>query len=428
MPPADALPPERLRDPLAASPMDDPTGELALAHARAQDLLLRRSQLMVPGELQPLVLAAARELGATDATLYIIDYGQRELLALDARFEPLSVETSLAGRAFRLMEPQEARALHGRRLWVPLIDGVDRLGVLLVELPDDGFVAAGLRGAFGQLAHLLAELLLTTGRYTDTYEWVRRRQPMSLPAELQHSLLPPLTFGTGTVVISGLVEPAYDVGGDAFDYALNGTIAHVAVFDAMGHGLRASQLASLAVGTYRNCRRAGLGLADTVGALDETLAEIYDGDRFVTAVLAQLDVDSGLYRWISAGHPPGLLLRAGQDPVELDGPARVPLGLGRLRRVPAAGQPAEQVRQLEPGDRVLLLTDGVDEARSFDGQLLGRVRLAELAAREAATGLPTPEVLRRLVQAVLRHQSGTLTDDALTLLVEWRGQARPSTG
>jgi hypothetical protein len=113
----------------------------------------------------------------------------------------------------------------------------------------------------GQFAHLIAELYVSNSQYTDHYEWFRRQEPMALPAEMQHDLLPPLTFGTDRLVISGLLAPAYEVGGDAFDYALNGNIAHLALFDAVGHGLQASLLSSLAVSCYRNARRAGLDLA-----------------------------------------------------------------------------------------------------------------------------------------------------------------------
>jgi serine phosphatase RsbU (regulator of sigma subunit) len=290
--------------------------------------------------------------------------------------------------------------------------------VLEVVLPGSGSsVDAQLRHAFTQLAHLLAELLVSNASYTDHYEWFRRRQPMSLPAEMQHRLLPPLTFGTERVVISGLLAPAYDVGGDAFDYALNGDVLHIAVFDAVGHGLQASLLANLAVSCYRNARRSGLDLAHSAAAIDEALDAMFGGERFVTALLGQLDLGTGLFRWINAGHPAAMLLRDAQVVKELGGAPALPLGINGLTG--DADEFPVSSEALQPGDRILLLTDGVDEARNEDGEFFGRTRLAEFAAKEASSGLATPEVMRRLQQATLRHQVGQLQDDATMLFVEW---------
>jgi serine phosphatase RsbU (regulator of sigma subunit) len=306
------------------------------------------------------------------------------------------------------------------RLWLPLLDGVERLGVVEVVPGEDDFSPSDPRiQDLGQLAHLAAELLVSKQSYTDAYEWHRRQQPMALAAEMQHLLLPPRTFGTDRLVVSALVAPAYEMGGDAFDYALNGHIAHLAVFDAIGHGLQASALANVAVSCYRNSRRAGLDLAHAALLIDRTLAELFSGERFVTALLAQLDVVSGELRWVDAGHPAPLLLRGGHVVKELTGPTAMPLGLNGLLGEPGAEDFPVAVESLEPGDRLLLVTDGVDEARTEDGAFFGRDRLAEFAAREATSGLPTPEVLRRLHQAFLRYQTGLLQDDATTVLVQW---------
>src|SRR3954465_14504947 len=100
---------------------------------------------------------------------------------------------------------------------------------------------------------------------------------MQLAAEMLRAQLPPLTFSTGHLVISGILEPCYDVGGDAFDYAVNGDIAHLALFDAVGHGsqggLGAVILASLALAAYRNARRAGFDLTDTYHHIDAAVRE-----------------------------------------------------------------------------------------------------------------------------------------------------------
>jgi serine phosphatase RsbU (regulator of sigma subunit) len=395
--------------------------QIATAYAAALQELLRGSYLMPPDGLPDLVGRAGRHLGAHEVCLYLVDYEQQVLTPLPvAAGTPrtsVSVDASLAGRAFQRIEIYELEAdASSRRLWLPLLDGVERLGVLEVVVPSAEPLEEELREAFASVAHLVAELLVSNGQYTDTYEWVRRRQPMTLPAEMQHRLHPPLTFGTHRVVISGLLAPAYEVGGDAFDYALNGNIAHVAVFDAVGHGLHAALLANLAVSCYRNCRRAGLPLIESVDAIDAALADGFGPERYATAIVGQLDIDTGLFRWVNAAHPDPMLLRGGQLVKELTCDPALPLGMGGL----TSGRSYEVCEEsLQPGDRLLLVTDGVDEARTEDGGFFGRDRLAEFAAKELASGLPTPEVMRRLQAAILRYQTGKLQDDATTVFVEW---------
>lgn len=399
--------------------------DLSAAYAEALEVILDGSRLNAPDQLPELVAKGARCLGAVQTVVYLVDYEQATLSPLDVSGvprSPLSVEGSIAGRAFRMVEQQVTDAGESRRLWMPLLDGVERLGVLEFVVATEGAqLTDGELAAFKQLAHLTAELLVTNALYTDAYEWPRRRQAMSLPAEMQHRLLPPLTFGSNRIVISGLLAPAYDVGGDAYDYAVNGNIAHVALFDAVGHGLQASVLAHLAVSCYRNSRRAGLDLVATALAIDTVLEQMFGAERYVTAVLCQLDIDTGVLRWLSAGHPEPMLLRDGHVVKELSCEPILPLGLNRMAADPRAllGSAVVREESLQPGDRLLLLTDGVDEARTEDGDFFGRTRLAEFAAREASSGLPTPEVMRRLQQAILRHLTGKLQDDATTLFVQW---------
>ncbi|MCU1591781.1 MAG: protein serine/threonine phosphatase [Frankiales bacterium] len=393
---------------------------MAAGYPAALHTFLAGSHLIAPADLPALVQRSAANLGASDAVVYLVDYEQQVLTPLPAAAasarEAQSVDATVAGRAFQRVEPQDIGSEAERRVWLPLLDGVERLGVLELVLPVSEPLPGQTLVLLGQFAHVVTELLLSNRQYTDTFEWVRRRRPMTLPAEMQHSLLPPLTFGTTRVVISGLLAPAYEVGGDAFDYALNGNIAHVAVFDAVGHGLHASLLANLAVSCYRNGRRAGLPLQERAAEIDAALADGFGVERYVTAVIGELDVDTGVFRWINAGHPEPMLLRGGQLVKELTCEPGLPLGMGTL----TAGAPYEVCEEsLQPGDRLLLVTDGVDEARTEDGSFFGRDRLAEFAAKELASGLPTPEVMRRLQAAILRYQTGQLQDDATTLFVEW---------
>lgn len=108
-----------------------------------------------------------------------------------------------------------------------------------------------------------------------------------------------------------------------------------------------------------------------------------------------------------------MLLRGGKVVKHLAPPPALPLGLGDR-----AVETAEE--HLQPGDRLLLYTDGVVEARDEHGEFFGVERLVDLLVRESASGHPVPEILRRLSRALLAHQHGRLQDDATTLLVEWR--------
>jgi Stage II sporulation protein E (SpoIIE) len=375
--------------------------------------LLEASHDLAPDQIVAAVAQAGRALDAEDVAIYLVDYEQTVLVPLadDTDRTPLEIDATLAGRAFAALAVQETDTESGRRLWLPLLDGAERLGVLGLTLPG---VDDALRVQCAWLATLIAELLMTKGQYTDSYFLARRRHPMSLAAEMQWQLLPPLTFVTPRVVIAGLLEPAYEVAGDAFDYALNGDTAHLAVLDPVGHDLTATVLAAVTVGSYRHSRRAGLGLADTYAAVDQSIATEFGGERFVTGQLAQLDCVTGRLQWLNAGHPLPLLVRRAKVVDALACHPVPPLGLG-------LGQPEIATTALEPADRVLFYTDGVTEGRNLDGEPFGEARLADLLVRETLAGQPAAETMRRLAHAILAHQGRTPHDDATMVFLEWPG-------
>ena len=172
----------------------------------------------------------------------------------------------------------------------------------------DGALTARLE----QFAAVAAELIMTKTMYGDTLVRLRRRSAMGLAAEMQWSLLPPLTFASTEITIAAGLEPAYEVAGDSIDYAVDGDVARMAIFDGMGHGLQSAQMTALAVGAYRNARRSGLPLAATVDFVEDAVATIYSGDAFITAQMAELDVPTGSLTWLNAGHPDPLLIRGGR--------------------------------------------------------------------------------------------------------------------
>jgi serine phosphatase RsbU (regulator of sigma subunit) len=325
----------------------------------------------------------------------------------------LSVDGTLAGRAFRTVQILSTDRGDRPRLWVPLLDGADRLGVLEFELTSSGDLHdPAVREQCRWLASLLGHLIASKEPYGDDLQRCRLSQPRSASAELIWQQLPPLTGATEAFTVAGMLEPTYDIGGDAFDYALSAHTVSVAIFDAVGHGLPAGLQASAALAGYRSARRDGRGVYDQARAIDDALAAAFPGGSFVTGVVGELDVESGRLRYINAGHPAPLLLRNG----------RVVRELGRGRRLPFGVETegltvAEEY--LQPGDWLALYTDGVVEARNAAGAWFGEDRLVELLTHEIAAGQPPPETVRRLNRAVLEHQGGLLQDDASILLACW---------
>jgi serine phosphatase RsbU (regulator of sigma subunit) len=386
-------------EPPAKSP-----GEEALAS------LLRAAHLTPPDDLPRIVAESAGHVGARAAQLLIVDHG-RALLVPVPGGDPVPVDSTVAGRAFRDAAPQVVDTQDGRRVWLPLVDGLERAGVLGLDLPavDDVLLDRCVR-----FAALVAEVLISKTRVGDTLVRAARTRAMDLAAEMQWQLMPPLTAGTDRVVVSAALEPAYQVGGDVIDYAISSDTAHIAVLDAMGHGVEASTLAAVAVGAYRNARREHGDLLRAAAQIDEALAQQFGAERFVTALLGRLDLPTGRLTWVNAGHPPALLVRGGHVIKELAREPWFPLGL-------ELGAPQTlHEEQLEPGDRLVLYSDGVIEARDDAGRPFGLDRLRGFVERAQADGLAVPETTRRLSRAVVEHQGRGLDDDATHMLVEWR--------
>jgi len=390
---------------------------------RAFRALVAGAHVARPEDLPALAMQAAELLDAEEMTMYLVDYGQNNLVPLAGGGawprDILAVDGTLAGRSFALTEMYETGGDTGHRLWVPLLDGTERLGVL--EVLSKTIPTAQMREQYRMAAAVLSELLATRRLYGDAVERTRRVLPMQLAAEILWNLLPPLTFATKDVVVSAILEPCYDIGGDAFDYAINGDVLHAAVFDSVGHGIDASALTSLAISAYRNARRCGLDLVDTYRSIDKWVRARHPGS-FVTAVMAELDTRRGYCRKISAGHPGELLLRDGKLIKALPAPTAMPLGFGDL----ADPIPGVEEESLQPGDQLLLYTDGVVEARTEDGDIFGLDRLVDFVTRTLADQVSAPETMRRLVHAILTHQHERLQDDATAVLVQWRPSALPS--
>jgi hypothetical protein len=382
--------------------------------------LLRRTHLSAPSDLPRVVADEALAIGADHVVLYVIDYDLASLQPLPAspedRSEAIPVVGTVAGRAYTSVTIVQSAAEEPgrRRLWLPLLDGTERVGVMSMTFEAET-LAPETVAVCERYAHLVATLLVTKGAYTDEYEVRRRRAPKTIAAELIWELTRPLLFATDDLVVAGMLEPAYDNGGDAIDYALNDDVLHLAIFDAMGHGLAAAGLATFALSAYRHSRRRGYGLLETYRTMDAAVDEQFPGDGFVTGLIAQLDVKAGHLQWLSAGHPQPLVLRDDRHTHALATTPATPLGVPDRPDAPVVAHDS-----LEPGDLLLLYSDGLTEARLEDGQRMGVDGLRRFVEREAAAAHPAPETLRRLRHTIVDTHPGALDDDATALLVEWR--------
>ena len=357
---------------------------------------------------------------ARDVVLYLIDFEQEILQplvdgsSLEVPMEE-SVGATLAGRAFQTGEAVTAERDGTVRVWVPVFEHSVRTGVLAVTVDE---VSPEVLDHCRNLGMLAGLLVASAARYTDLVHVRKRGRSMTLAASMQWDLLPPLTLRTEQVVVAGMLEPAYEVAGDGFDHSVNGDRVDVAVFDGMGHGIGSTLLTTLAMGTYRHQRRERRDLASTHATIDDAVAMQFGPDAFVTGVLVRLDTATGALEMTNAGHPSPLLLRDRRVVGELATEPALPFGVG------SDGDHVVRTT-LQPGDTVVLYTDGVVEARGPDGTEFGVDRLADLLERESSSERAPEEVLRRLVRAVLEHQGGPLRDDATLVLLRWTG---PPTG
>lgn len=392
------------------------SGEAATAGADgfAADLY-RALDLAPPHAVVPVVAAALEEtFGARAVHLYLADYGDSSLEALDGdKGGPASipVEATSAGRCYRRQEAV-AEADDGWVVYLPVSVRAERLGVLEVRLAAEPDQPAAR--AMAQVATAMAYVLISARRYTDLFERVRRRRNLGLAAELQWELLPVLAYDGAEFSLAGALEPAYEVAGDNFDYAVGPDRLSLSVTDGMGHGLRAAMVTSLVVATTRNTRRGGASLREQIQAANAVVCEEFgSSDHYATVLAAEVDIATGAARAVGAGHPPAWLHREDRvGRLRLD--PDVPVGLF------ADWVYREQSFDLEPGDRLVLYSDGVVEAGPRRGDVFGPERFAALIHRYRHE--PPNEFVRRVIREILVYRGGELADDATLLCLDWRGR------
>jgi serine phosphatase RsbU (regulator of sigma subunit) len=401
-------------------------GDVAHAVSPVLGGLIRELDRAAPTELVEVCRTWVLDhLGVQECALLLADYSETTLEPVPGAegtvtLSRLDVDDSAAGAAYRHQHPVHAAvptpgaaapastAPASTVTYLPVSMRTERLGVLAVmqRTTSEG----DLLGILNEVAQVLAYVLTGARRYTDRFETLRRRRDLGLAAEIQWELLPVLAYELPRFSIAGALEPAYDIGGDTFDYAVSAQQLSVSITDAVGHGLRAAMLSSLTVSAIRNARRCGLPILDQARTANQHLSEQFARAEFVTGLLLQLEVATGHGVIINAGHPPPLLLREEVVSI-LELPPDRPLGLS-----PDSDYRLQVIR-LRPGDRLLLITDGIAEAHDVAGPEFGLDRVADLLRSHGH--LPPVEFVRLLTKAVTDYRSGPLADDATAVCLDW---------
>ena len=391
--------------------LGDPDPAFRTSGGQVVRSLLERLNVATPGD----VLAALRDVlgeavGATGVRLMFVDVEERVLTVWGSGSpgQRIPVGGTVQGEVYLKGDPSRVVIDGHPTVLAPVLARAERIGILEVRVAraaeDD---AVALVTAVGLL---LGYVVIAADRWTDEFHVLRRRQEMTLAAEMQWVLLPPSAFAADRVALGGAIEPAYDIAGDTFDYACGPRHLAAAIFDSMGHGVGSARLSDLTVAAYRNARRGGRDLADQAQFVNSAVSAMVADLGFVTGQLLLVDLERpGRSRIVNAGHPPPVLQRGGvTQALELG--VDFPFGLPFDN--PLEAQPLD----LRPGDRLVLYSDGVTETRPDDGSPYGLDRFRR--DLEGMVDLPPRETARRVIANIRAHRRGDLLDDVTLVVVD----------
>ncbi len=246
--------------------------------------------------------------------------------------------------------------------------------------------------------------------YTDSIEAAKRRKPTTPAAEVQQHLFPPRIARIAGAQLAGVLLPTYEVGGDWFDFVENRDGAWLAIADSPGTGPTAAGLGAAALGALRSARRSGEDLDGALTAIDETIRRLDHPDFYMTALVARWRAATATLTWVNCGHPSAYLVDVDGSLVVLEGPEHPPLGTGAPRK-----KFSPTSRQLHPGERLILVTNGIINRRMENDRTFGVDGLKQ--ALERADSPTAASTAMAIQQAVTDCWREPLEDDATVVVM-----------
>ncbi|RUL85828.1 SpoIIE family protein phosphatase [Tautonia sociabilis] len=248
--------------------------------------------------------------------------------------------------------------------------------------------------------------------YEDLLHQERVRRDLRLAEQVQRSFLPESVPKVPGYKFFAYYHAAYNVGGDYYDFVpLPGDRIGIALADVSGKGIPAALMMAKFSGNTRYCILTEPSPARAVGVLNDQLCEAGLEERFITLSLGLLDLPSGLLTIASAGHPPLLIRRAGGKVEEVGADiSGFPLGI-----IPGF-EYQERAVQLEPGDVVVVYSDGITDATSPSGELYHNAEQPRLPRRLAELSGDPESVGRAILQEIREFSSGESQADDMTII------------
>jgi len=398
---------------VTATPWRDPSGELLGAVAVFRDITAHRNADDTLRRLSNAVEQTADAIYITDRD-GVVEY-------VNPGFEHMTgySKDEILGRTPQLLRSGRHDAAHYRELWNTVLAGEVFRGTMINRRKNGEIYYAEMsitpiKDPADAVTHFVAVGKDMTDR--------RRRQEHELELDIarrvQQGLFPAGVPEFPGFDFAGVAHPTATMCGDYFDYVATGDgQVGIVIGDVSGHGLGPAVVMAETRGYVRAFMRTLPGAADVLRALNRALIDDLEDGRFVTMLLARLDTRTRVLTYANAGHPTGFVLgRDGRVRAALES-SGTPLGVSA-----AWGVTDTEPIVLEPGDTVVLMTDGIPESQAPDGSLLGTEGALRLVRAHLADS--AQQVLEGLVAGAQAFaEGGPQTDDLTAIICKVRSQA-----
>ena len=237
----------------------------------------------------------------------------------------------------------------------------------------------------------------------------RLERELALASEIQQRFQPTAPPHVAGYELQGISFPCYEIGGDYYDFIEreDGRLV-IALGDVSGKGTAAALLMSSLHAAIHAQSASHDSLVATISAVNRYLADNIPANRFVTLFYAELDPESGTLSFLNAGHNPPLIVHSAGT-VEQLASGGLPLG------IKPDAEYREGRTQLQPGDVLVIYSDGVTEAVSPTGEVFGATRLYEVVSRNIEAS--AAGIRDRIESSLTKFAQGTSAADDITLVI-----------